>query len=256
MRPGGDLAGVRDRRCSTCRRGSGRCWCCATCSASARPRWPACSTPREDSVTSALKRARATLATRCPTRTATARRCRTQPANAGSSRTSRARSSSGDVDAIVALLTDDAWLTMPPLPLEYQGHAAIAATSCATIALRDGRRYRLIPTAANGQPAFGSYIVDPRTPIAHAHGLIVLTLSGDRICALTRFVDNSAAAALRAAPHAAFAVTSPAGPPRPGGRRVTAARPRCRSAASRRRPGRWPGRPVGARAGVRARRRG
>ncbi|HXA60884.1 MAG TPA: hypothetical protein VNW94_17120 [Streptosporangiaceae bacterium] len=59
------------------------------------------------------------------------------------------------------------------------------------IALRDGRRFRLVPTHAYGQPAFGCYLLDPRTPIAHAHGLLVLTLSGDRISALTRFIDNS-----------------------------------------------------------------
>jgi RNA polymerase sigma-70 factor (TIGR02960 family) len=144
----------------------------------------------ENSVNSALKRARATLATRMPD----ADRDRAPLPHSSRERKivedfSRAFES-GDVDAILALLTDDVWLTMPPLPLEYQGHAA-TGHFLATIAMRDGRRYRLIPTYANGQPAFGSYLVDPRTPIAHAHGLLVLTLSGDRICALTRFVDNS-----------------------------------------------------------------
>jgi hypothetical protein len=50
---------------------------------------------------------------------------------------------------------------------------------------------RLVPTRANGQPAFGYYLRDPLTPIAHAHGLIVLTLEGDQISAITRFGDNS-----------------------------------------------------------------
>jgi len=96
----------------------------------------------------------------------------------------------GDVDGIVALLTSDAWLTMPPLPFEYQGRDA--ANFLTAIPFRGGtRQYRLIATRANGQPAFGCYLRDPQAPIGHAHGLIVLTLAGDRICTLTRFIDNS-----------------------------------------------------------------
>lgn len=96
----------------------------------------------------------------------------------------------GDVDAIVDLLTDDARLTMPPMPLEYRGPDDIRHF-LATVALRDGTRYALIPTRANGQPAFGLYRLDPRTPILHAHGVLVLTLTGDRVTGLTRFHDNS-----------------------------------------------------------------
>jgi RNA polymerase sigma-70 factor (ECF subfamily) len=96
----------------------------------------------------------------------------------------------GDVDAVVALLADDAWLTMPPLPMEYQGREA-AAGFLSTIAFREGRRYRLIPTRANCQPAFGCYLYETHAPIAHAHGLIVLTLAGQEISAITRFIDNS-----------------------------------------------------------------
>jgi hypothetical protein len=53
-----------------------------------------------------------------------------------------------------------------------------------------GRRYRLVPVRANGQPAFGVYLRDPRTGVAHANGLLVLTLAEDQISAMTRF-DNS-----------------------------------------------------------------
>ena len=56
---------------------------------------------------------------------------------------------------------------------------------------RAGKGFRLVATRANSQPAFGYYLVDPRAPIAHAGGLQVLTLEGDRICALTRFGDVS-----------------------------------------------------------------
>jgi len=97
----------------------------------------------------------------------------------------------GDVRAIVALLTDDAWLTMPPLPLEYQGPDTIAHFLKAVSFRHGAPRSRLIPTRANGQPAFGRYLRDPHAPVGHAHGLIVLTLAGDRISAMTGFTDNS-----------------------------------------------------------------
>ena len=57
--------------------------------------------------------------------------------------------------------------------------------------LRSGRRSRLIPTRANGQPAFGVYVQDPRTGISHTAGLLVLTLTGDRVCAMTGFDTSS-----------------------------------------------------------------
>jgi RNA polymerase sigma-70 factor, ECF subfamily len=96
----------------------------------------------------------------------------------------------GDVDAVIALLTDDARYTMPPVPGEYQGHAAIAALLANRFAWL-GSRGLLVPTRANAQPAFGCYFPDPRAPIARAQGLLVLTLEGDKISAITRFLDNS-----------------------------------------------------------------
>ncbi|MFF4359373.1 sigma-70 family RNA polymerase sigma factor [Streptomyces sp. NPDC001604] len=94
-----------------------------------------------------------------------------------------------DIDGLVALLTDDAWLTMPPEPLEYRGRAAIARFY-ENLAWWGSKVVRLVPARANGQPAFGSYLCDPTSPIAHAYGLVVLTLEGDRISAITRFGDN------------------------------------------------------------------
>jgi hypothetical protein len=95
----------------------------------------------------------------------------------------------GDTDAIVGLLATDAWLTMPPEPYEYQGHAAIAGF------LRErgrllGAHLRLVPTRANGQAAFACYVPDPRAAIVRAYGLLVLTLEGDRISAITWFGDR------------------------------------------------------------------
>lgn len=75
---------------------------------------------------------------------------------------------------------------MPPLPLEYQGRD-LAARFHAAVTFRRGRTYRLVATRANGRPAFGMYVPDPQAGICHANGLMVLTLAGSRIRAMTRF---------------------------------------------------------------------
>jgi RNA polymerase sigma-70 factor (ECF subfamily) len=96
----------------------------------------------------------------------------------------------GDVDTVVALLTDDALLTMPPYPYEYQGGAAIGNF----LRVRGERHetpLRLVPTRANGQPAFGCYFPCPQTDIARAYGLMVLTLAGSNIAGITFFADSS-----------------------------------------------------------------
>jgi RNA polymerase sigma-70 factor (ECF subfamily) len=95
----------------------------------------------------------------------------------------------GDIEGVVELLTDNAWLTMPPEPFEYQGRAAIAAFLHDRASLHT-RNYRLVPTRANSQPAFGCYVKDPQAPIARAHGLMVLTLEGNQVATMTRFLDN------------------------------------------------------------------
>jgi hypothetical protein len=97
----------------------------------------------------------------------------------------------GDVPAITALLADDAWLRMRPLPVQYQGRGA-AGHFLASVAFPGGTaQYRLVDTRANGQPAFGCYLRDPAAGIDRACGLVVLTLDGGRITAIDRFVDNS-----------------------------------------------------------------
>jgi len=139
----------------------------------------------EDAVGSALKRARATLATQPPD-TAPAPGSPAERAVVDEFADAFQR---GDVRRVVALLTDDAWLTMPPLPLEYQGPERVAHF-LVTIPFRGARSYRLVPTRANTQPAFGAYLRDAHSPIWHAHGLVVLTLSGTEISAVTRFMDT------------------------------------------------------------------
>ncbi len=98
----------------------------------------------------------------------------------------------GDIDGMVALLTDDAWLTMPPEPYEYQGPTAIGAF------LRDREvargRMRLVPTRANTQPAFAAYLLDPEAGIGRPYSLFVLALEGDGISAVTWFAGPDALA--------------------------------------------------------------
>jgi RNA polymerase sigma-70 factor (ECF subfamily) len=145
----------------------------------------------EDSVKSALKRARATIERLHP---APGRERAPLPDSAEERELVRRFADAwvaDDIDAVVALLTDDAWVTMPPSPLQYQGRPAIALFLSQIARWRGERRYRLIATRANSQPAFGCYRTDAHAPIAHPAGLIVLSLRGDRIAAITNFVDTS-----------------------------------------------------------------
>jgi hypothetical protein len=85
---------------------------------------------------------------------------------------------------------------MPPEPAECVGPAAIGRFLSTVPAARSLRRFRLVPTRANGQPAFGCYLNDPHTPIAHAYGLMVLTLRGDGVAGVVGFPDTAVLAFL------------------------------------------------------------
>ncbi len=139
-----------------------------------------------ESVTSALKRARAGLQRRLPPDREPSPAPGSPAEEAVVARFVRAWEGA-DLDALVGLLTDDVFLSMPPVPFEYEGRD-LAAHLCAGI-FRAGRRFDLVPTRANGQPAFGAYL-RASTGISHGTGLYVLTLTGDRIRAMTRF-ENS-----------------------------------------------------------------
>jgi RNA polymerase sigma-70 factor (TIGR02960 family) len=138
-----------------------------------------------DSVNSLLKRARAGLQRRLSTG------ADRESAPAPDSPAERATVAefvrayeSGDLDGLVALLTDDVFLSMPPLPLEYEGIDVVTRFYAGMIG--SGRRFDLVPTRANGQPAFGAYLRAP-SGVRHGTGLLVLTLAGDRIRSVTRF---------------------------------------------------------------------
>ena len=92
-----------------------------------------------------------------------------------------------DVDALLGVLTDDVFISMPPMPFGYEGREVVGEF-CAGL-FGAGRRFDLVPTRANGQPAFGAYLRPP-AGIRPGTGVYVLTLTGDRICAMTRF-DSS-----------------------------------------------------------------
>jgi RNA polymerase sigma-70 factor (TIGR02960 family) len=141
-----------------------------------------------ESVNSAVKRARASLRRRVPPK---GERELPPAPDSPAERTLVAQFvrayESGDLDALVALLTEDVFVSMPPIPLEYRGCDVVARFFASMFRL--GRTIDLVPTRANGQPAFGSYL-RASAGIRHGTGLFVLTLSGDRISALTRF-ENS-----------------------------------------------------------------
>ena len=141
----------------------------------------------DESVTSALKRARAILERH--QRSAASRQPAPPPGSAAEQRLVERLTrafETADVDRIVALLAEDVWVTMPPLPLEYAGRE-LAGQFLRATAFRPGWTARLIPTRANGQPAFGFYARNPRTGRFYTVGLLVLTLSGAQISAMTRF---------------------------------------------------------------------
>jgi RNA polymerase sigma-70 factor (ECF subfamily) len=141
-----------------------------------------------ESVTSALKRARANLHR---WRAAVDERAPAPTADSPSEQALVAEFvrayEAADLDAVLALLTDDVFMSMPPMPLEYEGRDIVARFLAGI--LQPGRRFDLVATRANGQPAFGTYLRGP-AGVRRGTGLFVVTLTGDRICALTRFENN------------------------------------------------------------------
>ena len=132
------------------------------------------------SVNSALKRARASLRRRQQPRPAKPPPAAGSPAEDAIVAMFARAWESADLDALVALLTDDVFIAMPPEPFGYEGRDLVARYCARQFGA--GRRYGLVPARANGQPAFGAYLRGP-AGIRHATGFYVLTLAGDQICA-------------------------------------------------------------------------
>jgi RNA polymerase sigma-70 factor (ECF subfamily) len=139
----------------------------------------------EESVTSALKRARATLKAASSEGALPAPAPRSVAERALVERFVRAFESS-DVKGVVSLLTDEVRFTMPPLPAVWQGRDRAGLFLDAMVAW-SAKGHRVLQTRANGQPAVGIYVADPHGSRRHGVGLLVLTLAGEHISAITRF---------------------------------------------------------------------
>src|ERR1700753_529126 len=90
-----------------------------------------------------------------------------------------------DVSQLVAILSDDVWLKMPPLPFEYHWRDA-AIEFFESVVLARGRTVRFVHTHATGGPASGMYVLDSVTGTWRANGLIVIGFAGDRVSEITR----------------------------------------------------------------------
>ena len=145
----------------------------------------------EPSVNSALIRARATLAGRDPAAGRDAAALPDSPAERRVVDSFVAAFERGDVKGIVTLLTDDAVLAMPPLVLEFCGHEAITEVLWDRAFRRGERSFRLVPTRANGRPAFGLYLRDPQAAVAHGLGIMVLGVGEGSVSSFDCFLDTA-----------------------------------------------------------------
>lgn len=137
-----------------------------------------------ESVNSVLKRARANLELQRPSAEHARPPVRDSPVEKAIVAKFVSAYESADLDALVALLTDDVFMSMPPMQLEYEGRDIVGRFLA--LMFRSGRIFNLVPTRANGQPAFATY-AHTSTGIRVGTGLFVVALAGDRICAMTRF---------------------------------------------------------------------
>ncbi|MFC0435338.1 sigma-70 family RNA polymerase sigma factor [Kutzneria buriramensis] len=147
----------------------------------------------QESVHSALKRARATIDSHLADSSGTgSRRPARQPDTAAEHRLVARFTDAlerADLDALIDLLVTDVRLSMPPAMVEYRGIES-ARRVFAAVTFRPGRSYRVVPSRANGQPAFGVYLADPYASVHRAYCVLVITTAGDHITAITCFGTN------------------------------------------------------------------
>jgi len=151
----------------------------------------------QEAVSSALKRARATVDNHLADSSSSgggtgSRRPARQPDTAAEHRLAARLTDAmerADLDALIELLVTDVRFSMPPAMLEYRGIES-AQRILAAVTFRPGRTYRVVPTRANGQPAFGLYLADPHASVYRAYSLLVITTAGDHITAITGFNTN------------------------------------------------------------------
>ena len=176
---------------STSRRSSARCSCCATCSGFRAAEVAEMLETSETSVNSLLRRARAAFESRLPA----SGRERAPLPNSKREREIVGRFAdaieTGDIDGVVALLTDDAWLTMPPEPYEYQGRRRDRRLPARPHARGAARRCGSCRPAPTASPPSAATSRAPRPRSRDPSRLLVLTLEGDQISAITWFADSS-----------------------------------------------------------------
>ena len=156
----------------------------------------------QEAVSSALKRARATVdnhlaesgstGSKGSTGSTGSRRTARQPDTAAEHRLVARLTDAlerADLDALIGLLVTDVRFSMPPAMLEYRGIES-AQRVLAAVTFRPGRTYRVVPTRANGQPAFGMYLADPHASVYRAYSLLVIATAGDHITAITGFTTD------------------------------------------------------------------
>jgi len=146
----------------------------------------------QESVHSALKRARATVDNHLADSSGSRRPARQADTAAEHRLVVRLTDAleRADLDALIELLVTDVRLSMPPAMLEYRGIES-AQRLFAAVVFRPGRTYRVVPTRANGQPAFGVYLADPHASVYRAYTLLVITTAGDHITVITGFSNTS-----------------------------------------------------------------
>jgi RNA polymerase sigma-70 factor (TIGR02960 family) len=147
----------------------------------------------QESVSSALKRARATVDNHlADSGRADIHKPAHQPDTAAEQRLVARLTDAlerADLDALIELLVTDVRVSMPPAMLEYRGIES-ARRLYAAVTFGPGRTYRVVPTRANGQPALGVYLADPHASVYRAYCLLVITTTGDHISAITSFISN------------------------------------------------------------------
>jgi RNA polymerase sigma-70 factor, ECF subfamily len=142
-------------------------------------------------VNSGLQRARETIARRAPTLGDAAPPLKDEKIAALLQRYVAAWESS-DAAALVSLLREDARLVMPPLPQWVQGAREIGTSLAAMVLVAgSGGAFRLVPTRANGLPAFATYRRDDASGVYRALSIQVIEMSGDRIASIFAFLDAS-----------------------------------------------------------------
>jgi RNA polymerase sigma-70 factor (TIGR02960 family) len=140
----------------------------------------------EDAVNSALKRARAAVST------SLADPSRPRPPQPGPDEQEVAARfitafEVHDVEAMVAMLTEDARIAMPPLPFEYVGRDAVAGFLSGVGRARGPRTLRILPTRANDTPAYAIYVLDRAADVWRSIGMLVVTVDADLVSDVTRF---------------------------------------------------------------------